>query len=120
MNFNRSLTDYLAVPLGVAPCALRRNWREAGRHTVREMIAHARIAYAVWLMRTEHCKATAAARLAGFRSYWNANRRCKRYTGRTLGQCRDECPCQLDLDALLATLAELRARGGMGGAGGTH
>lgn len=75
---------------------------------MRELITHGCLFYAIWLIRTQGCKATAAARQAGFASYWNLNRQCKKYAGCTVGQCRDCFPFQLDIKEVLLKLEELR------------
>lgn len=99
----------IARALGIEPRRLRRAWHCAGRTPVRTMITRACLLYALWLIYNHHCKAVAAVRVAGFRSYWNANRQFKRYTGYTFGQCRDTLPLGLDIRSFLAKLNALHS-----------
>ena len=99
----------IARALGADPRRLRRLWRQAGRAPMREMITYGCLSYALWLISTQRCKAIAAARQAGFRSFWNLNRQCKRYAGCTTRHCRDRFPLRLDLDDLLNRVGTLRS-----------
>ena len=107
---SRPLQEDIARILGMSPRRLRRAWQETGRSSVRELITYGCLSYALWLIHADHCKAVAAVQLAGFRSYWNANRQCRRYAGCTLGRTRERFPFKLDIHQLQAKLAELRAR----------
>lgn len=104
----------LARMIGLSPRQLRRRWHQTGRASLRDLITYGCMSYALWLIHTEGCKAVAAARQAGFVSYWNLNRQCRKYARCTVGHCRDRFPFQLDQDELLGKLAQLRTTSGNG------
>ena len=108
----------LAWMLGLTPRGLRRRWRHTGRASVRETTTYACLFYASRLIHTDGWKPIAAARQAGFTSYWNLNRQLKKYACCTASACRERFPFQLDMDEVSACLAALRAQSGSNPGGG--
>lgn len=68
---------------GTSARRLRREWKSSGRPALRQVMTFGRVLYASYLVQSEGCKAIAAARQAGFKSYWNFNRQSKKYLGYT-------------------------------------
>ena len=101
----------LAAALGFRSRQLRRRWKDTGHPKVRNMITYGCLSYGLWLVHAEQCKATAAMRQAGFKNYWDANRQCRKYTGRTVGRCRAKFMFTLDAKEAFAKLEQLRGRG---------
>jgi AraC-like DNA-binding protein len=98
----------LASTIGMSPRALRRAWQHTGRPRLRELITYGCLSYAAWLIATDGWKPIAAARQAGFRSYWNLNRQCKKYTGSTVRHCAGQVTGLINTSDVLSKVARLR------------
>jgi AraC-like DNA-binding protein len=85
----------LARAFGRSTRWLRRAWcRLIGGDPIRKVAAYGSMTYGLRLI-AGGVKPEAAARIAGFRSYWHFNRLCKRYTGHTASHWRSGAPLQI-------------------------
>ncbi len=85
----------LAQAFDCSARCLRRTWQlQVGGDSLRDVMTYGRMAYALRLV-ARNVKPEAAAMMAGFRNYWNFNRQCKRYCGRTASHWRANTPLQI-------------------------
>ncbi len=97
----------LATAFESSPRTVRRIWRERiGGDSIREVMTYARVMYGLRLI-AQGVKPEAAALMAGFRSYWNFNRQCKRYCGQTASHWRAGTPFQISEREVADALHEL-------------
>jgi AraC-like DNA-binding protein len=94
----------IASAFGTTSRGLRRQWQSTRRPSLRTLITIGCLSYAAWLIYDRHEKAVAAARMAGFRNYWNFNRGLKRHCQCTASSCRTQFPFDLDVPALFRTI----------------
>lgn len=93
---HRPTVEDLAKMLGTNSRTLRRRWKGVRRTSLRSLISYGCLTFGWWQIYAMQEKATAAARIAGFSSYWHFNRLSKKHGVGTASRYRDHFHFQLN------------------------